>query len=105
MVADASPTVRVADRADAVGLAATVKLTVPFPFPGLLMTATQLSELVPVQAHWGPVQTLTLPAPPLAETDTLAGATAYAQDPLKEKRFDGALNPVPADAIAATRAS
>ena len=73
MVATAFPAATVAARGEAVGLDATLKVTIPLPLPGLLVTVTHEFELVAVHVQAGPDHTLTLPVPALAENDRLLG--------------------------------
>ena len=62
-------------------LAAAVNPTLPEPVPAApLEIVTHVAPLVAVQLHPGVVVTLTVPLPPAADSDRLAGVIAYAQD-------------------------
>lgn len=55
-------------------LVATMKVTLPFPFPGpALRTATHQTLLSAVHAHVGPADTVLLPEPPSEVNDRVVG--------------------------------
>src|ERR1044071_2817972 len=69
-------------RAEEFGLVAAVKLTVAGPVPLVLpvFTVSHGESLVALQGHAGPVDTSTLPPPPVAGTDCPDELSVYAQD-------------------------
>jgi hypothetical protein len=74
--------VSVPTRVVAVGLAATVKVTVPFPDPDAPpVTAIHVTLLAAVHAHPAAVVTVLVPLPPEARGDWLAGEMVYEQAP------------------------
>jgi hypothetical protein len=74
------PIMSVLMRDDVLVLAPTVKATVPLPVPvAPAVIVIQPALLVAVHAHPVPAVILTLPVPPAADTDRLAGVIAYVQ--------------------------
>ena len=61
-------------------LGAAVNPTVPEPVPAPLEIVTHDAPLVAVQLHPEVVVTFTVPLPPAADSDRLAGEIAYAHD-------------------------
>ena len=98
--------VRVPDRADVLGLAATLKPADPLPLPlAPLVTVIQLAFETAVHVQPAPAVTPTLPVVTPAPTDCPVELMDGAQGGVNEKLFEAELPVEPPGPIAMTRAS
>lgn len=104
MIGTVSPaTDRLAVRADDEVFAATVNVTVPFPFPlAPFVIASQVLPSVAVQEHPLPAVTATLSVPPDAAAGWVGDETLYEHGVENEKVLERALLEVPPGPTAAT---
>jgi hypothetical protein len=93
-------------RVVAVVLAATVKVTVPFPDPDAPpVTAIHVTLLAAVHAHPAAVVTVLVPVPPDATNDPLVGDIDHTQGALNENVLERRLALRPAGPTASTSVS